>query len=707
MLHLKRQRKTKSIGKYVGLGLIVTALIPVLLMTIASFIMNHNLISNRVHIDEQSATSVVMTAQNNMHKKNILELNRISNQSDFSHKTFDLAGIKTTLGYIKADGDPDIINLGFATTNGDTVMTSSVPTGYDARQRSWFNGALQDPNKVYVTPAYKDPLSGRMVTSYSKVIINAGNQSGVLMITVPYDSISNILKSIKVSRTGSATLITSTGLVLASQGKDKQITYREGTNLSDQDVYKKIAADSRLRGNLMIGKGRQKHEIYFDKGRGNSIAWAIAEVSPHELALENESILLISVIVGAIILLLTIVVSWLIVRILQKILGYYTYYFSQAGAGNLLKIRGDETNKGNVLGRVLRNLGYPDKDGHELNRMAAQYNEMIDAISTLIAQVQDSSKHVAQSSADLLELARQTDTATEEVAHTITGIAEVAGSQARDTEISVNQVQNLSNVVKELRTNIITMNEQAGTSATLNKQNLATTMDVNDNWNKQLEQMQALMIGMDDMNQNIQAINQIIKVINDISQQTNLLALNASIEAASAGDAGNGFAVVAAEIRKLAEESKVATKDIASIIEKIRSKSATMVTQTESSVNGGQKQTELIKQAITSTEEVFKKNTELVMGIEQIESASAQIESIQHEVLTSLESISASTEENSAGTEEVSANAEEVLATMDEFTSNVEKLRDVAKQMDQASHQFVLDEIIDVADTKLSPRQSK
>lgn len=683
-----QRKKQKSIGSFIGGLLLSLALIPVIIMTVSSFFISKNLISNRVHIDEQSATGVIITTANSLRHKSILELNRIGALSDFKNDTYDMAKIKQTLGYIKGDGDPDIINIGFATPDGKVSMTSKLPAGYNPLNRPWYTGAMDTPGEAYVAPAYRDPLSGKMITSYSKVIVNSGGQKGVLVITFPYDSVEEALKSLKVGRTGSASLLTSDGLVLASKGVDKKITYQPNTNLANSELYQKIKSDSRMHGNLTIGSGANAHEVYFNKANPRSVAWAVAEVSHGEMAKETSQIIMSSMTIVILIAILVIGITWLIITIIRRILKFYSYYFAQAGKGRLIQILVDKKQATGWLNKRLLKLGDAKEDGHELNVLAFQYNEMIASMRELIVEVQHNSKQVAKGSDELLSLAQQTDAATEEVAGTITGIAEVTGNQARETEASVNQVQNLSAVVKDMYQNVLVMTEKAQAAAKSNRENLELNNDVHDNWQAELKHMAELMDGMNDMNQNVQNINKIIKVINDIAQQTNLLALNASIEAASAGDAGRGFAVVATEIRKLAEQSKVATKDIAAIIGKIQDKSEAMVSQTQTSLAGGEKQAVLLTQAIDSTQAVFDHNQELVIGIKQVESASAKIDKIQHEVLTSLENISASTEENSAGTEEVSANAEEVLATMDEFTNNVATLQETAKMLDKLSHKF-------------------
>jgi methyl-accepting chemotaxis protein len=313
--------------------------------------------------------------------------------------------------------------------------------------------------------------------------------------------------------------------------------------------------------------------------------------------------------------------------------------------------------------------------------MAANFNEMIDGIENITVQSQKQSEQVAEMADALLELAQQTTLATGEVTDTITGVAEVTSTQAQETEYSVSQMQQLSDVIRELTANVIALNNQSQDANSSNQQSMEVMDAVNSSWKQEMEQMSELVTGMSSMNQSIQAINQIINVINDISYQTNLLALNASIEAARAGESGKGFAVVAAEIRQLAEQSKSSTKEIETIISTIQGKSNQMVEKVSRSLEGGENQTRLIHQAITSAQDVLERTSAMANNIHEIEASNDRIVTIQSGVLGNLESISASTEENAAGTQEVSANAEEVLATMEEFVGHVRDLQSIATDL--------------------------
>ncbi|MBM7708048.1 hypothetical protein [Enterococcus lemanii] len=113
-----------------------------------------------------------------------------------------------------------------------------------------------------------------------------------------------------------------------------------------------------------------------------------------------------------------------------------------------------------------------------------------------------------------------------------------------------------------------------------------------------------------------------------------------------------------------------------------------MVQQTSQSLSGGEKQSQLIQQAISSSLEVFLRSNTLIEDVQDIQEATEKIVNIQNVVLENLENISASTEENAAGTQEVAANAEEVLATMEKFIGHVSELRAISDGLKQLTEQF-------------------
>ncbi|MCK1991977.1 methyl-accepting chemotaxis protein [Peribacillus muralis] len=185
-----------------------------------------------------------------------------------------------------------------------------------------------------------------------------------------------------------------------------------------------------------------------------------------------------------------------------------------------------------------------------------------------------------------------------------------------------------------------------------------------------------------------QEISQLVQVIKDISNQTNLLALNAAIEAARAGEHGKGFAVVADEVRKLAEEVTASVGDITEIVGTIQTGSKSVVRSLEngySQVDEGTKQITLTGQTF---ETINHSVDDMSTKIQHITDELNYISTNSRNINVAIEDIAAVSEESAAGIEQVSASAQQSSSSMDEITNHADELESSAAQLIEQVKKF-------------------
>lgn len=324
----------------------------------------------------------------------------------------------------------------------------------------------------------------------------------------------------------------------------------------------------------------------------------------------------------------------------------------------------------------------------ETATLAKAFQMITDNLRIFIKQVGDISQLVASSSVELAATSQQSAIAANEVAKTIEEIARSANDQAKETEEGVKKTEELSQIIKEDLEYMQQINVATQQLIELKEEGITTIKALTEKTQRSDNAIQTIYKTTIETNENAEKISEASKIIEGIAEQTNLLALNAAIEAARAGEAGKGFAIVAEEIRKLAEQSTHSVKTIDEMLRKVQDKS-------QDAVNIMQDVIAIIKEEVEGvkiTEDKFNSiagQVEIVKELVNKSVESVERMSIKKDQLNDvIQNLAAIAEENAAGTEEASASVEEQTASLEEIANASDSLTHLVEEMQGSINKF-------------------
>ncbi|MEK4909287.1 methyl-accepting chemotaxis protein [Niallia sp. FSL M8-0099] len=326
----------------------------------------------------------------------------------------------------------------------------------------------------------------------------------------------------------------------------------------------------------------------------------------------------------------------------------------------------------------------------EIGQLAENTNSMKHSLRELIKQLKESSEHTAETSAQLAVSADQSNQTSVVITESIQTVAEGAADQAEMVTESTEALDEVAQGVQQIAEASATISEKA--SSTLNK--AQTGKESVEKNITQMNTIQQSVQNSDELTKSLivrsQDIVKILEVITSIADQTNLLALNAAIEAARAGEHGKGFAVVADEVRKLAEESQRSSQEIAGIVTKIQGE----IKQTSESMNAVMDEVQSGVLIANNSRELFMEILELTYevsdNITNMSATSEEISAGAEEVSASFNQISTITKNTKASTQEVAAASEEQLAGIEEISSAAQSLKNLAAELEKTITKFTI-----------------
>ena len=473
-----------------------------------------------------------------------------------------------------------------------------------------------------------------------------------------------------------ATLASLEKKLITPEGKEKVAALRsaltEYHKVSDQGINarKTLGQEEALKSVAAAGTKIQAAEKSMDDTVRFLVERMDLRIKQNVDAMNKMKVLL--GILDAIILILACIAAFFLARRISRPLGQVAESAQSIANGDL---------------RVMT-IQYNAKD--EITDMIQAFTAMTNQLRHVVGQVAKSAEHVAAASEELTASSEQSAQAAGQVAETVTNVANGASNQLMAVEQTVSIVQEMAAAIHHIASNaqhVSAKSEETSQAAS----------DGGEAVNEAKKQMQLIensvaqsALVVQQLGASSQQIGEIVDVISNIAGQTNLLALNAAIEAARAGEQGRGFAVVADEVRKLAEQSHEAAQRIAVIIREIQSETGRAVITMQQGTNEVNKGTEVI----SATGEQFHCITSMVQElnsqIQDIGIAAKELSASSDEVVHSIDSVKSVAGETASDTETISAATEEQSASMEEIASSSQALANMADELQVIVSQFRL-----------------
>ena len=542
----------------------------------------------------------------------------------------------------------------------------------NAADEKWYKEIIESKQDNVFTAPEKDKDGRLLMTIASLIKDNAGNKVGYAITNINLNAVCSEVQGLRLGDNGYSILVDNDGTYLYNPDSSKILNgnIKEESDRSYQLISNKILASNAAFTRFELDNG---DEMLCISCPVIGTRWFMATIAYESELMEPVSNAL-TIMMTVSLVLLAIIFAGIVVAVnhITKPLGTMMMVMRRLSEGDFSK------QENNI------------KSNDELGRLAIALDNMRDEVAQVLNKVKYSAENLNSAVEHMSVTTNQSAQVSNQIAMSITDVAESSMKE-------LDAVNSTNEEIDKFKSNVDNMSDVVQNAVEKGRKTSDVAADGGVKLKKAIEQIQRIEAAtarstkvVDSLGEQSMEIGKIVNTISEIAEQTNLLALNAAIEAARAGEAGRGFAVVADEVRKLAISSQEAAMDISNIITEIQSNTKLAVQEIES----GNKEVVAGTKSIESTEEAFGSIISMVQDVsaqlENIAKVVSEMANSGNVIAKNISTVRESSKKNAEEAENVSAASEEQSAAVNGLSDASSKLADLAAELSSNVDKFKL-----------------